>query len=146
MAFKIELKYVTTSKRESVKGLAYPWSLQDGGYASTIFDEAAVIQGLSQLIRTQKGERVMYPDLGTTLKRRLFNPVDNVMYESIKEELSSLIRLYEPRVYIKGLRVGSPEIGSGAEENSELWIQMTLGFVETPSAEQIVDVIIRPNG
>lgn len=146
MTYKIELKYITTSKKESVKGLRYPLSVDnDGGVFSTSFNEEAIKQGILQLIKTQKGERVMYPNFGTTLRSRLFSKLDEITKNEITAELKEVFKLYEPRIIIRNIRVGSPALDGLDEERSELLIQMLISFVETPQITETVQIFINAN-
>jgi phage baseplate assembly protein W len=53
---------------------------------------------LLQLLLTAKGERLMRPQFGTTLKSRLFNEITPSVLTSIEAELNEVIRTQEPRI------------------------------------------------
>jgi phage baseplate assembly protein W len=144
MLFNVRLPYVTTSRKEVVKGLSYPMlSGIDGGYFSISYDKKTIIDGLKQLIFTQKGERVMNPNFGTTLKSRVFGPLDSIQIEEIKLELQNAIRTYEPRVSIEELRVGSLAEGNANYNNDSyaISIQMLLRFSDNIGKVEVVSLV-----
>ena len=81
MAYGYTLDYVTTSRRSVVRGMSFPMGESEGGYLSVSFDNKALIDGLVQGVKTVKGERVMYPDFGTTIRRRLFDQFTELFYD-----------------------------------------------------------------
>ena len=64
-----------------------------------------ILDGLRQLLYTEKGERVMKPDFGLNLRRHLFNPLDEMIVNSIKREIVDGIAKYAKDLKVKRLRV-----------------------------------------
>jgi|TARA_B100000035_G_scaffold22312_1_gene17694 phage baseplate assembly protein W len=60
--------------------------------------EAAVKRALYNIIMTRKGERFFKPDLGSNIAELLFEPLDAATASLIQEEITYVIRKYEPRV------------------------------------------------
>lgn len=114
----------------------------DGGYFSTSYDKKTIIDGLKQLIFTQKGERVMNPNFGTTLKARLFGPLDDIQIEEIRSEINNILQLYEPRVTVMELRVGSLAAGNSNEiiETHTISIQILLEFSDNIGKVETIDL------
>ena len=83
-----------------------------------------------QFIQTERGERVMLPNFGLSLKRFLFEPLSEDLSELIYEEIYSGLSRYLPHVDIKGLRIlNSEQIqGSGLPG---LLIQLTVSHKAT---------------
>ena len=67
-------------------------------------DVDLVKNNLHQLLRTERGERVMLPNFGMDLRRYLFEPLDEVTFENIKTTIISNVASYLPQVKI--IRLG----------------------------------------
>lgn len=68
-------------------------------------NEDSIAQSLSNLLQTSHYERLFNASLGCNLKRYLFEPIDNVSTNNIKEEISRTIDNYEPRVKLLDVTV-----------------------------------------
>lgn len=68
-------------------------------------DDAAVKQSIVNLLLTVPGERLFNNQIGSSLSRLLFEPLDFAVAAMIKSEITSCIRKYEPRVEIKDVNV-----------------------------------------
>lgn len=56
---------------------------------------------LQRILGTSKGERVMQPEFGNSLKRMLFEPLDEIIVDDLKSEIHSIVSEQEPRVAVK---------------------------------------------
>ena len=63
-------------------------------------DKAAVVQSISNLLLTNKGERPFQPELGCDLRNMLFEPLDYATSAQIKSVVAEVINKYEPRVKV----------------------------------------------
>ena len=63
-------------------------------------DKAAIIQSITGLLLTMKGERPFQPELGCDIKRILFEPLDYASAGTIKKEVKETLDRYEPRIRI----------------------------------------------
>ncbi len=63
-------------------------------------DAAAIQQALTTLLLTSKGERLFNPELGSSLRRFLFEPLDYATASLIKSAILETIKDYEPRVIV----------------------------------------------
>jgi len=61
-------------------------------------NETAIARSIRNLILTVPGERPFNPDLGSQVSRLLFEPLDNITTESLKEQIENTINNFEPRV------------------------------------------------
>lgn len=61
-------------------------------------NEAAIARSLRNLVLTSKGERLFNQNLGSGVKRLLFDNVDFLSADNIKTEIENVINNYEPRV------------------------------------------------
>ena len=68
-------------------------------------DETAVKQSVVNLLMTIPGERPFNNDLGSNLSALLFEPMDYGVAAQIKNEITSTIENYEPRIGIIDLNV-----------------------------------------
>tara|TARA_R100000005_G_C4994155_1_gene201167 strand:+ start:405 stop:839 length:435 start_codon:yes stop_codon:yes gene_type:complete len=139
--FANNLDYITTSRRDRIVGLRFPLPTApaDGGFFPKSFDKEVVYQNLRQLLLTQKGERVMYPDYGTNLKAALFEPLTGSLLEELNRDIRNVIQVYEPRVFVKDLKVVQ---GPESDPNS-IYVALNVGFTATPYEEEVIDVVIR---
>ena len=65
----------------------------------------AVINSVKNLILTNHYERPFQPDIGSNVRRLLFENLDNITATSIESEIRQTILNYEPRVNISKLNV-----------------------------------------
>ena len=56
----------------------------------SVKDKSAIIQSISALLLTKKGERPFQPDLGSDLRRALFQPLDYATAAIIKRRLECI--------------------------------------------------------
>lgn len=64
-------------------------------------DENAIIQSVKSLLLTSFYERPFNPDLGSNLKRFLFEPIDDVTTTLIQDAILQTLRNFEPRITIE---------------------------------------------
>ena len=63
---------------------------------------AILQESITRILLTTPGERINNPTFGSRLKQYLFD-LDNILEESIKEEISLAITRFEPRVRINNI-------------------------------------------
>ena len=66
----------------------------------TVKDKAAIVQSITALLLTMKGERPFQPELGCDIKKILFEPLDYASAGTIKKEVKETLDRYEPRIRI----------------------------------------------
>ena len=66
----------------------------------TVKDKAAIVQSITSLLFTVKGERPFQPDLGSDLYRSLFEPLDYATAGVIRSQVVDVLKKYEPRIRI----------------------------------------------
>jgi hypothetical protein len=62
--------------------------------------ELAVINSIKNLVMTDHYERLFQPDVGSNVRRLLFESLDNITAASIEREIQQTIANYEPRVRV----------------------------------------------
>jgi phage baseplate assembly protein W len=68
-------------------GLNYPFIDGSNGYLSKSTGSKLIKSSISQLLKTEKGERVMLPDYGVELKKYLFDPLDIYRFNEIRDQI-----------------------------------------------------------
>lgn len=58
---------------------------------------------IQRILGTARGERVMQPEFGANLRKMLFEPLDNMLIEDIREQITDIIETQEPRVAVNGI-------------------------------------------
>jgi phage baseplate assembly protein W len=90
---------------KKVYGLNFPLQSNTRGLFSKQSGILLVKNNLTQLLKTERGERVMLPNFGVSLKRFLFEPLTEELFVSIKNEITTSINNYLPNVEIAKLSV-----------------------------------------
>ena len=70
-----------------------------------VINENAVKQSIKNLLMTDRGERLMQPDIGCDIRGSLFENIDANTVLILKENIKSTIRTYEPRCIVKNVVV-----------------------------------------
>ncbi len=87
-------------------GLNFPLGPNSGrGYFGKVTSVELLRDSISQLLRTDRGERLMLPGYGVNLKKYLFQPLDQELFTRIKSEIVDTIRKYTKFVTIIKLGV-----------------------------------------
>ena len=94
-------------------------------------DDAAVKQAIVNLLMTSRGERPFQPNLGSDLRRILFNPLDASTAAQIGENIRETLDAYEPRISILQLDVDTNFDDNGFDVELEFEI---IGREDTPTA------------
>jgi phage baseplate assembly protein W len=68
-------------------------------------NEQAVIHSVRNLLVTSHYERLFQPDLGSNIRRLLFEPLDNITASNLDREIRQTIKNFEPRAKIIALDV-----------------------------------------
>lgn len=76
-------------------------------------NEMAIINSVKNLILTNHYERLFNPDIGSNIRKLLFEPLDNITASAIEREIEQTINNYEPRVSINTISVG-PDFDNNA--------------------------------
>ena len=63
-------------------------------------DKAAIVQAMTALILTRKGERLFQPELGCDVQSILFEPLDFGSARLIKSSIKETLVRYEPRIRV----------------------------------------------
>jgi phage baseplate assembly protein W len=67
------------------------------------YNEKAVINSVKNLVSTNFYERPFQPELGSNIRRLLFEPIDSIVAASLERQLQETIENFEPRVSIDSI-------------------------------------------
>jgi len=90
-------------------------------------DISAVIGSVYNILQTAFYERPFRPHMGGNLKKILFEPVDSLTANILRDEISLAINQYEPRVKLEGILV-VPD-----EDNHKYNVTLTFFITNNPN-------------
>ena len=102
----------------------------------TVKDKAAIVQSISNLLLTNKGERPFQPNLGSNINRVLFEPMDFASAGLIKTEIRDTLKIYEPRVSVQRIYC-EPDFDSNAYQ-----VEVQFKIVGREDAPVVVDFFL----
>jgi len=70
----------------------------------TVKDKSAIVQSISNLLQTNKGERPFQPQLGANIREALFEPLDYATAGILKGAIRDVLNQYEPRIRINRIQ------------------------------------------
>jgi phage baseplate assembly protein W len=97
----------------------------------TVKDKAAIVQAITGLLLTRKGERPFQPNLGCGIQNALFEPLDFGTAGIIRSEIIDTLNRYEPRISVDTIRCVPDELNNGYEVELSYTI---IGRDDTPIA------------
>ena len=97
-----------------------------------------VQNNVRQLLLTEKGERIMLPDFGLSLKKYLFEPLDEVTYHLIKADILKTLTKYFSIAHVITLSVFATDKEA---DNNQLVISLTLQIMD--GSLEIFDVEVK---
>ena len=68
-------------------------------------ENQAIKSDLMHLILTRKGQRLYNPDFGTDLLRFIFEPEDAKSLADVKQEITTVVKKYLPKLQINNISV-----------------------------------------
>ena len=101
----------------------------------SVKDKAAIVQAITGLLLTRKGERPFQPELGCDIQNMLFEPLDYASAGTIKQEIRETITRYEPRISVDEI-LCEPDYDNNGY-NVELQYRIT-GREDTPVAVEFI--------
>jgi uncharacterized protein len=81
----------------------------------TVKDKAAIVQSITALLLTKKGERPFQPNLGCDIQNVLFEPLDYASGAVIRSEILEVLERYEPRINVNRIICSPDFINNGYE-------------------------------
>lgn len=97
-------------------------------------DEDAVKQSVRLLVLTSLYERPFQPSLGSTVRRLLFEPMDDITKMALAQSIKSTIDQFEPRAQVKLVDIYTTTGPSGQRlDDHELVIVVTFAVYNRPN-------------
>ena len=124
-------------------GIDLPFRRSDGkeGYfASTITTIEAVKNNIRNLVRTNKGERLMQPQLGLNLRNYLFEQFTDELVLSIQNDIIDVFKLWMPFVEIRDIQINMDENDSIGK--NKMNINIVFNITRDPDTLESVQVEI----
>ena len=133
----------TVVHKKKLNGLTFPTGTSlKRGYFQKQSGAKLIKNNLQQLLRTERGERVMLPDFGISLKKYLFEPFDEELFRSIQEEVLITLTKYMKNVQVLRLSV-SPLDKFGHTGSQAIMITLVIKIKEPEeSVFEIKETII----
>ena len=85
-------------------------------------NEVAVVNSIKNLILTNHYERPFQPDIGSNVRRLLFENMDTVTATTLEKEITQTIRNYEPRANISKINVSPDYDNNGFKVYMEFYV------------------------
>jgi phage baseplate assembly protein W len=131
--------YIQDRDENVFVGIDYPFhrsSGPEGWFKSTSTTIDAVKNNVKLLLQTERGERLMQPNLGVALKRFLFQQIDTDTIIAIQNEIIDTMNFWLPFVEIKDVQV------SVDDSRNTININVTFNIIRDPNTLRSVDVEI----
>jgi len=85
-------------------------------------NETAVVNSIKNLILTNHYEKPFQPDIGSNVRRILFENMDTITATTLQNEIAQTIKNYEPRVNISKLEVAPDFENNGFKVYMEFFV------------------------
>lgn len=136
----VSVEKAIKSQFRKKSGLAYPLSnstsriatdtylkqSRNASYFTKSYGIELIRNNLRQLLQTEKGERVMLPNFGVSLKKYLFEPMDETTFILLKQEVLEAIQNYFPLAQVIKISV----LGDDANDHL-IKISLTLQLLDS---------------
>ena len=88
-------------------------------------NEAAVKESVKNLVLTDRGERLMQPDIGCDIRGSLFELATPNTILILKENIRTTLRTYEPRITVKDVLV------QGNVDRNEIAVEIIFSVINS---------------
>jgi phage baseplate assembly protein W len=89
---------------------------KDGWMASTSTTIDAVKNNIRNLLKTNQGERLMQPNLGTNLRRLLFEQIEGETLVSVQNQILDTMEIWLPFVEVRDIRIVNDDSRTDANQ------------------------------
>jgi phage baseplate assembly protein W len=101
------------------------------GDTSRVINENAVKQSIKNLIMTDRGERLMQPNIGCDIRGSLFENIDPSTMLILEQNIKSTLRTYEPRCIVKGVEI------IGNIDRNDLKVKIVFSVINTTTLSSV---------
>jgi len=102
----------------------------------TVKDKAAIVQSITALLLTMKGERPFQPDLGCDIQKMLFEPLDYGSAGLIRSEIVDVMNRHEPRITVDNIICTPDEMNNGYD------VELQYSIIGRDDAPVVVDFFL----
>ena len=135
-------KWFIDDKDENVFiGLKIPMALDNGSEASTKTTLEAVKQNVLNLCSTERGERVMQPNLGLRLRHYLFEPFSHDLILEVKNTIAEALKYWLPFILINDINVRMSDNQTGDFINV-MDVKVNFSLKKDPTSHESVQITI----
>ena len=109
-------------------GIKYPFKNDGVQHFYVDANESVAEKVKSQLIHivfTPKGQRIRNPEFGTDLIKFIFDPNDDMSWESVKNEVSDSVNRWASNITIRNI-----EVVKNAEDEHEIYVRLDYSVIE----------------
>ena len=97
-------QHINVSRKvDKTYGVAWPVGNNNGTYFQKATGYYLIRSNMLQLLLTGLGERVMLPSFGTSLKTLIFENVDPLQIDLIKEQITEAYKEFMPQLIITNI-------------------------------------------
>jgi len=82
----------------------------------------AIMQSLTNLILLNHYEKPFHPEIGSNVRKMLFEPIDPVVAQILAKEITDVITNFEPRVDLQNVYVVENTDGNGFDVTIEFFM------------------------
>lgn len=101
-----QVKLDVTARSKKSYGFSFPLGKKKGkGDFNKESGISLLKNNLEQLLLTEKGERLMIPQYGMSLRRFLFQPLTEELFTNIRQEVLTSIATFMPEVKVSQIQV-----------------------------------------
>ena len=101
-------------------------------------NEDAIKKSVINLTRTRINERFFNDLLGTSVADNLFENMGSGLETALEEEISTLLKNYEPRIELNSVYV------TANQDSNEMSVQIDYNIVGLPIASQNIEFLLQP--
>ncbi len=99
-------------------------------------DDKAVIRSVRNLILTNHYERPFHPEIGSNVRKMLFEPISPLTANYLQREIEDTIRNYEPRVRLQQVVVQT-------EPDSNAYSAIISFFINNNTAPTTINFVLQ---
>ena len=91
------------------RGILFPFQRGTTSFPAAATDDDLIKASIVQLLMTSAGERVMRPDLGSSVHNMIFENNDVVLANLARAEVQGVLAKFEPRVQVLDVQIEQQE-------------------------------------
>ena len=110
---------------------------QDGYFKTTKTTIESIKNNIKLLLKTQRGERVMQPNLGLNIRRFLFEQITENTQIEIENDIVDTFATWLPFVELREI-----DIDTGNQDKNQININIVFNIKRAPNATESVGVVL----